>query len=239
MTTLVMICITFLGLRAYFSLTVSEMPDVAYPVITITASYPGANPNTMANTVAMPIENECMTIAGLTKIASQSIQSSTTIILEFDLSRSIDSAAQDVQAAINRASPNLPSNLPNAPTYQKVNPSSNPILYLCFYSDQMLLSDIYNYAEDIVARRISMVEGVAQVQAYGAPFAIRIQVNPKSLAAKNLSFQDVANAIQSGTVNLPIGSLYGNQKQLCLMALVCHWKIQRIFGLSFEDFHKT
>lgn len=216
MTTLIMLVITCLGLRAYYALPVSAMPSVSYPVITISVSYPGASPNTMANIVATPIENECMTIDGLKKIASHSAQSSTSIVLEFDLTKPIDSAAQDVQAALNRANSNLPSDLPNSPTYQKVNPASDPILYLSFYSDQMLLSDIYNYAEDIISRRISMVEGVAQVQTYGSAFAVRIQVNPKSLAAKNLSFQDVSNAIKSGTVNLPTGSLYGSEKQFSL-----------------------
>lgn len=216
MTILVMLCIIFLGVRAYVALPVSAMPNVDYPVITINAIYPGASPKTMGNTIATPIETECSSIDGLQKMSSHSIQSQTTIVLEFEINKTFTESAQEVQAAINRALPNLPQDLPNAPTYSGVNPSVDPILYLAFYSDEMPYNAVYDWVDNFVGKRISMVDGIAKVQVYGAPFAVRVQLNPQKLAAKKISFSQVTDAIRKGTVNFPTGSILGKSRQFSI-----------------------
>lgn len=209
MTLLVMLSIFWFGFTAYRSLPVSDLPNIDFPTIKVSVSYPGASPDTMANSVALPLEQAFMTIDGIQTLFSTSNTGSTTIVLQFVLDRDIDAASTDVQAAINIAQPNLPSDLPNNPTYQKVNPSATPILYLAYTCENMTLGELYDYANTFIGQRLSMIEGVSQVLAYGAPYAVRIQVDPGELAAKNIGLDEVATTIQNANVNLPTGTLFG------------------------------
>ncbi len=212
-TTLIMAGILGFGLLSYFSLPVSNLPAVEYPTIQIEASLPGANPDVMASSVATPLENQFSTIAGINSMSSSSSLGSTNITLQFDLSRSIDAAAQDVQAAIARAQGNLPTDMPSPPSYSKVNPAEQPIMYIAVYSETMGLSQLDQYAEQTMARRVSMVSGVAQVQVFGAQkYAVRIQADPAKLAAHQVDLEQVRTSLASGSVNLPAGSLYGYTK---------------------------
>src|SRR4051794_9006676 len=163
-TTLVMTGILGFGLLSYFSLPVSNLPNVEYPTINVEASLPGANPDVMASSVATPLENQFSTIAGINSMSSSSSLGSTSITLQFDLSRNIDAAAQDVQAAIARAEGLLPTDMPSPPSYSKVNPAERPIMFIALSAKTMALSQLDQYAEQTMARRISMVSGVAQVQ---------------------------------------------------------------------------
>ncbi len=209
MTTLVMIAILFFGIIAYKNIPVSDLPNVNYPAITVSVSYPGANPNTVANNVVSPLERQFLTIEGVQSIASTSSTGNATIVLQFGLDKPIDSAALDVQNAINTAGPDLPQNLPYAPTYDKTNPSQTPILYFAVASDTMPLHELYSYAYTFIGERLSTISGVAQVVVYGSPFAVRVQVNPQKLAAKQIGIDEVAFAIQNANVNIPTGTLFG------------------------------
>ncbi|HLB89315.1 MAG TPA: efflux RND transporter permease subunit, partial [Terriglobales bacterium] len=163
MTTLVMLGILMFGIMGYRLLPVSDLPNVDFPTILVSASLPGATPDTMASAVAMPLEKQFSTIAGVDSMTSSSAQGSTQITLQFNLSRNLDAAAQDVQSMIAKAARDLPQNLPSPPSYQKVNPADQPILYLSLSSPTLRLSDVDEYAETLMAQRISMVSGVAQV----------------------------------------------------------------------------
>ena len=209
MTTLVMVAILFFGIIAYKKIPVSDLPNVNYPAITVTVQYPGANPGTVANNVVSPLERQFLTIEGVESIASTSSTGSATIVLQFVLDKSLDSAALDVQNAINSAGPDLPQNLPYAPTYDKTNPSQTPILYFAVASDTMPLHELYSYAHTYIGERLSTISGVAQVVVYGSPFAVRVQVNPQKLAAKQIGIDEVAAAIQTANVNIPTGTLFG------------------------------
>lgn len=209
MTTLVMIAILFFGIVAYKKIPVSDLPNVNYPAITVSVEYPGANPSIVANNVVSPLERQFLTIEGVQSIASTSSTGGATIVLQFVLEKPIDSAALDVQNAINTAGPDLPQNLPYAPTYDKTNPSQTPILYFAAASDTMPLHELYGYAYTFIGERISTVSGVAQVVVYGSPFAVRVQVNPQKLAAKQIGIDEVASAIQNANVNIPTGTLFG------------------------------
>lgn len=211
MTLLVMASILFFGFMAYGKMPVSDLPNVDMPTIEVSVSYPGASPDTMANSVTTPLEQQFMTIEGIQSIFSTSNTGSTTIVLQFNLERNIDDASTDVQAAISRAQPNLPSNLPNQPTYQKVNPAATPILYYMLSSPNMTLADLYDYGNTFIGQRLSMVDGVAQVTTYGSPYAVRIQIDPEKLAAKNLGLSDVTESIRLTNVNVPTGTLYGKR----------------------------
>ncbi len=213
MTTLVMLAILFFGIMAYRALPVSDLPDVNYPSITVSVSYPGSSPSTVANNVVSPLEREFLTIGGVQSIASTSSTGSATIVLQFDLKKTIDEAALDVQTAINTATPNLPQDLPYAPTYSKVNPSQTPILYFAVTSETMPTYQLYDYAYTFIGERLSTVSGVAQVQVYGSPFAVRVQVNPQKLTAKGIGIDEVATAIQNANVNLPTGTLFGADRE--------------------------
>ncbi len=215
-TLLLMIAVIFFGSVAYYHLPLSDLPNVNYPAITVTVSYPGSSPATVANNVVSPLEREFLTIGGVQSIASTSSTGSATIVLQFDLKKTIDEAALDVQTAINTAGPNLPQDLPYAPTYNKVNPSQTPILYFALTSETMPRYDLYDYAYTYIGERLSTISGVAQVQVYGSPFAVRVQVNPQKLAAKGIGLDEVATAIQNGNVNLPTGTLYGQDKEYTL-----------------------
>lgn len=209
MTTLITLALFLLGMMAYEKLPVSNLPDVNYPTMSVDIVFPGASPETMANTVATPLEKEFLTIPGVTNVTSTNNLGKTNIIIEFEVARDIDGAAVDVQAAITRARPNLPPDLPSEPSYRKVNPSDTPIIYIAITSKTMLPQDLYTIADTFIGQRISTIDGVAQVQVYGSPFAVRVQVDPNKLATLGISLADVAQAIATGNPNLPSGQLDG------------------------------
>ena len=209
MTTLLMVTALLFGIAAYFKLPVSDLPVVDFPVITITVGYPGASPETMAASVASPLENECMQIPGLNSIISDNTDGQTNITLTFDLDRNVDLAAPDVQAAIQRAQANLPSDLPQPPTYQKTNPSEAPIIYIMLTSDTMTPGEMYDLGNRTVGKRMSMLSGVSQVQIYGAKTAVRVQADPQKLSSYGIGLNEVAQVLRTGTVLIPGGSLDG------------------------------
>ncbi|MGN6382655.1 MAG: efflux RND transporter permease subunit [Dyella sp.] len=215
MTTLLMAALLVFGVVAYPRLPVNELPNVDFPTISISASLPGASPETMASAVATPLEAQLSTIAGIASMSSTSALGSTSITLTFDLDRSIDGAAQDVQSAISAAQRQLPREMPTPPTFRKVNPADAPILFLTMRSDTLPLSQVDEYAETELAQRLSMVDGVAQVNVYGAQkYAVRISVDPDKLAAAGIGIDQVQNAIADANVNQATGSLYGQRQQL-------------------------
>ena len=219
MTTLVMFGIMIFGLMSYRLLPVSDLPNVDFPTIQVSASLPGASPETMASSVATPLEKQLSTIAGLDSMNSTSSLGSTKITLQFNLSRQIDGAAQDVQAAISKAAKQLPTSMPSPPSYSKVNPADQPVLYVALSSSLLTLSEVDKYAETMLAQRLSMVDGVAQVQVYGSQkYAVRIYLNPQSLGAKGLGVDQVATAIAQGNANLPTGTLYGQKQNYTIQA---------------------
>jgi HAE1 family hydrophobic/amphiphilic exporter-1 len=209
-TSLIMAGIAMFGVIAYRALPVSDLPQVDYPTITVSASLPGANPDTMASAVATPLERQFTTIAGLDSMISSSSQGSTSITLQFNLSRDIDGATVDVETCIAEAMPLLPPGMPTPPSFRKVNPGDMPIINLFLTSPTMRLSDLDEYAETMVAQRISMVSGVAQVQVYGsAKYAVRVQVDPNLLATRHIGLNEIDAALQNWNVNIPTGTLYG------------------------------
>jgi HAE1 family hydrophobic/amphiphilic exporter-1 len=219
MTSLIMIGIVFLGIMAYQKLPIAELPNVNFPTIVVSASLPGASPETMASAVATPLEKQFSTIAGLDSMSSTSALGSTQITLTFSLSRSIDSAAQDVQAAISRAEPLLPPGMPSPPTYNKVNPASTPIMFLALTSKTLPLSTVDEYAETMIGQQISMINGVAEVEVFGSQtYAVRVEVNPDLMAAYGLGINQVENSIKSLNVNLPTGTLYGHHQSFTVQA---------------------
>jgi len=212
MTIIVMSGILLFGIISYLKLPINNLPATDFPTILVTASMPGASPETMASTVAKPLEKHFSTIAGLTSMSSQSFQGYTQIILQFTLDRNIDNCAQDVSSKINAAQGELPSteNMPTPPTYEKVNPSDQPIMWIALTSDTMPLNKLNDYAENYLAQNFSTVEGVSQVSVYGRKFAVRVQVNPKLLAARGIGINQIENAIKSQNVNIPSGTLDGS-----------------------------
>jgi len=219
MTTLVMAGILLAGIIGFRQLPVSDLPNVDYPTIQISASLPGASPETMASAVATPLEKQLSTIAGVDSMSSVSSLGSVSITVQFSLDRDIDAAAQDVQAAIAQAARQLPPNMPSPPTYRKVNPADFPIVFLAMSSDTLPLSDVDNYAENILAEEISMVNGVAEVNVFGSePYAVRIQVDPNKLAAYGLGIDQVEQAVEQGNVDQPLGTLYGKHQAFTVQA---------------------
>jgi HAE1 family hydrophobic/amphiphilic exporter-1 len=217
MTTLVMSAILLFGVMAYRLLPVSDLPNVDFPTILVNASLPGGSPETMASAVATPLEKQFSTIAGLDNMTSVSAVGSTQITLQFNLSRNIDGAAQDVQAMIAKAASLLPPDMPIPPTYQKVNPADQPIIYVALSSPTLPLSAVDEYAETTMAQRISMISGVAQVQVFGSQkYAVRAQLDPRALASRGIGIDEVANAVASGNVNLPTGTLQGPTKSFTI-----------------------
>jgi HAE1 family hydrophobic/amphiphilic exporter-1 len=208
-TTLLTVVLVVFGIWAYDRLPVNSLPTVDYPVIQVTVAYPGASPATMASAVAIPLENEFTQINGLQSMLSDNKDGVTTINLTFALDRSVDLVAPDVQAAIARAQSNLPQDLPNPPTYEKFNPSDAPIYYIVLYSDQLTQGDLYDYANQLVGRKLSMLEGVSKVQVYGSKRAVRVQFDPELLSAYKIGLNELSQALQTGTVNIPGGSLNG------------------------------
>ena len=218
MTTLVMLGILSFGLMAYRLLPVSNLPNVDFPTIQVNASLPGASPETMASAVATPLEKQFSTIAGVDQMTSSSSLGSTNITLQFTLDRSIDAAAQDVQAAISKTLRQLPTGIV-PPSYQKVNPADQPIIYYAMSSRTLSLPELDEYAETFIAQRLSTVEGVAQVNVYGAAkYAVRIQLDPKALATRAMGIDEVANAVAAGNVNLPTGILWGPHRAYTVQA---------------------
>jgi HAE1 family hydrophobic/amphiphilic exporter-1 len=211
MTTVIMAGLLVFGLFAYKSLPVSELPSVDFPTINVSASLPGADPKNMAASVATPLEKQFSSIAGLTSMSSTNTTGSTNISLQFDLSRNIDAAAQDVQTAISQATRQLPLNMPTPPTLRKVNPADAGIIYLSITANTLPLTKLDEYAETRVAEQLSQINGVAQVLVFGSyQYAARIYVNPYALSARGLSLNQLATSIQNNNVNLPSGTLYGS-----------------------------
>jgi HAE1 family hydrophobic/amphiphilic exporter-1 len=209
-TTLIMAGILIFGVMAYRLLPVSDLPNVDFPTIQVSAALPGASPETMASSVATPLERQFSTIAGLDNMSSTSTQGATQITLQFNLSRNLDGAALDVQSAISAAARQLPPNMPSPPTYGKVNPADQPVIYLTLTSATLPLSQLDEYGEVMMAQRISTVAGVAQVQVYGPQkFAVRVQLDPRQLASRGIGIDEVADAVRNANVNLPTGILYG------------------------------
>jgi hydrophobic/amphiphilic exporter-1 (mainly G- bacteria), HAE1 family len=218
-TTLVMSAILIFGIFAYQLLPVSDLPNVDFPTIVVNAGVPGASPETMATAVATPLEKQFSTIAGIDSMTSVNSLGSTQITVQFNLDRNIDAAAQDIQAAIAKTLRDLPSDMPAPPSYQKVNPADQPVLYMALTSSTLKLSEVDEYAQTLIAQRISTVAGVAQVQVYGSQkYAVRVQVDPRKLASRQIGIDEVANAIRNGNVNLPTGTLFGQHKTYTIRA---------------------
>ncbi|HYB92278.1 MAG TPA: efflux RND transporter permease subunit [Candidatus Binataceae bacterium] len=213
MTTLCSLAIVFFGLMAYRLLPVNDLPNVDFPTIVVFAGLPGASPETMASSIATPLEKQFSTIAGLDSMTSSSVQGMTNVTLQFTLSRNIDAAGQDVQAAITATLAQLPPGMPSPPIFRKVNPADQPVLYLSASSSTMPMSSVDEYAETFLGQRISMVSGVAQVQVYGSQkYAVRIQLDPKALASRGLGIDEVAQAVASANVDEPTGTLWGKNQ---------------------------
>ncbi|NUO09482.1 MAG: efflux RND transporter permease subunit [Candidatus Brocadia sp.] len=219
MTTLVMVGVLLFGIAGYRSLPVSDLPNVDFPTLLVSASLPGASPETMASSVATPLERQFSTIEGLDSMTSTSSLGSTQITLQFKLSRNIDAAAQDVQTAITQATPFLPHDMPQPPTYKKVNPADQPIMYIALTSRTLPLWELHDYADILMAQRISMTSGVSQVQIYGPQkYAVRVQLDPNALAIKGIGIDTVEEALRNANVNLPTGTLQGTQKAFTILA---------------------
>ena len=218
-TTLVMLAILLFGVFGYRALPVSDLPNIDFPTIQVNASLPGASPETMASSVATPLERQFTTIAGLDSMTSTNGLGSTSITLQFSLSRDIDGAAQDVQTAITQSSSQLPANMPTPPSFRKVNPADQPILFLSLNSPSMPLSQVDEYAQTFLAQRISMVSGVAQVQAFGSQkYAVRVKLDPRALASRQLGIDEVSRAVQQGNSNLPTGILWGENRAVTIQS---------------------
>src|SRR5262245_18982586 len=218
-TSLLMAAIALFGGVAYRSLPVSDLPNVDLPTLLVTASLPGASPETMASAVATPLENQFSTIAGLASMTSSNSLGNTQITLEFDLSRKLDGAAVDVQAAITQASRLLPQGMPTPPTFTKVNPADQPVLYLALTSPTLPLWTLDEYAETRLAQRVSMISGVAQVQVLGAQkYAVHAQMDPHAMASRQVGINEIETALKNWNVNLPTGAIIGRQRAFTLQA---------------------
>ena len=219
MTALAMMAILLFGIIAYRELPVSNLPNVDYPTLQVSASLPGASPETMASAVATVLEREFSTIAGLESMSSTSTQGGTQITLQFSLSRNIDAASQDVQAAIARSQGILPLDMPAPPSYRKVNPADQPIIYMAVYSETLPLSTVNDYVDTLMAQRISMISGVAQVETFGEQeYAVRVQLDPRALATRGIGIDEVTDAVKNANVNLPTGTLFGTHQSFVVQA---------------------
>src|SRR2546421_2257315 len=219
MAALVTFSILLFGLLGYRALPVAALPSVDYPTISVFAALPGANPETMASSVATPLERQFSTIAGIQSMSSTNSQGSTSITVQFTLDRTIDAAAQDIQAAISKAAGQLPANMPRPPSYAKVNPADQPVLYLSLTSSTLPAYTVDEYAETLLSQRISMASGVSQVLVYGAQkYAVRVQLNPDALVARNIGIDEVQKAVQQNNVNAPTGRLYGEKQAFTIQS---------------------
>ena len=219
MTTLLMGAILVFGLMAYRLLPVSDLPNIDFPTIQVTASLPGASPDTMASAVATPLEKQFSTIAGIDSMTSTSALGTTQITIQFTLERNIDAAAQDVQAAIAAAQPQMPPGMPTPPSYKKVNPADQPILYLALSSPTLPLYVVDEYAQTNLAQRISTISGVAQVGIFGSQkYAVRAQLDPSAMATLGIGIDEVQKALADSNVNLPTGTLWGPNQAFSVQA---------------------
>jgi len=212
-TSLIMLAIALFGVLAYRALPVSDLPNVDFPTLVVSASLPGANPDTMASAVATPLERQFTMIAGLDSMISTSSLGNTQVTLQFDLGRDLDGAAVDVETAIAEATPLLPPGMPAPPSFRKYNPADSPVMFLGVFSETLPIWTVDEYAETTIAQRISMVSGVAQVMVFGTQkYAVRVQVDPDRLAARQIGLNEVAGTLQDWNVNIPTGTLYGPQR---------------------------
>jgi HAE1 family hydrophobic/amphiphilic exporter-1 len=219
MTALVSFSILLFGFVAFRLLPVAALPSVDYPTIQVTAAVPGASPETMASSVATPLEREFSTIAGITSMNSSNSLGVTSINVQFALDRKIDAAAQDIQAAISRAGGNLPTSMPRPPSYQKVNPAEQPIIYLSLESDTLPMYTVNEYADTLLAQRLSMISGVARVQVVGAQkYGVRVQVDPDKLASRGIGIDEIQRAISTANTNLPTGRLDGDKQAFTIQS---------------------
>ena len=219
MTTLIMMAILVAGILGYRLLPVSDLPTVDFPTISVRASLPGASPETMASAVAAPLEKQFSTIAGIDNMTSTSSLGSTQITIQFSLDRNIDASAQDVQSAIAAVSRQLPRDMPTPPSYQKVNPADQPIIFIALKTPTLPLSKLTEYADTLMARRISMINGVALVNVYGSQkYAVRIQLDPNALVSRGIGLSQVEDAVSANNANLPTGTLWGPEKSYTVMA---------------------
>jgi len=216
MTVVLTASIILFGVLGYLSLPVNDLPSVDYPVIQVSVGYPGATPETMANNVATPLEREFMQIPGLELVTSSSGQGSTSFVLQFALSKSIDAAATDVQAAISRAEAELPVDLPAPPTFTKTNPNDQPLIYIGLGSDSVTEGQLWDYASTQVGERISILPGVSQIGVYGAQSAVRIKADPSAMAARNLTLDDLVGAVRGGTSYTGAGQFDGAHRTFLL-----------------------
>ena len=216
MTVALTVSVILFGVVAYFRLPVSDLPAVDYPVIQVQVSYPGATPETMANNVATPLERQFMQIPGLELVTSNNGQGHTSFVLQFDLSKSLDGAATDVQAAITRAQGQLPVDLPSPPTFTKTNPNDQPIMYIALVSDTVTEGQLYDYANTQVGERISILPGVSQVAIYGTQSAVRIKADPSAMAIRNITLEDLTAAIKNGTSYTGAGQFDGPHRSFLL-----------------------
>src|SRR5438132_11309051 len=217
MTVLLTLSVIVAGLATYGKLAVNDLPAIDYPVIQVTCSYPGANPTTMANNIATPLEKQFLQIPGLDIITSTSTQGNTSFTLQFVLSKSIIDAATDVQAAIQRATGKLPLDLPSPPTFTKTNPNDQAVYLLGLISDTLNDGDLYTYANTAVAQRIAILPGVSQVNIYGVQSSIRIKADPAGLASRGLTMDDLASALKAGTVYSGAGQFDGPHRTFVLL----------------------
>ena len=219
MTSLIMLAVMIFGIFAYRALPVNDLPSIDFPTIQVTSNLPGASPETMASAVATPLERQFSTIAGLDSMTSTNGQGVSIITLKFALERDIDAAAQDVQASISKAARQLPQDMPSPPSYQKVNPADQPVIYLALRSPTLPLSTVNEYADTIIAPRISMINGVAQVMVFGSQkYAVRVQLDPQALANRKIGIDEVSNALARSNVNLPTGGLQGDRQAFTIQA---------------------
>src|ERR1051325_6322307 len=199
MTAVLTVSVILFGVLSYLQLPVNDLPAVDYPVIQVTAFYPGASPDTMANNIATPLERQFMQINGLELVTSSSTQGSTSLTLQFALDKSIDAAATDVQTAISQATGSLPVDLPSPPTFSKTNPNDQPILYIALTSDSITPGQLYDYGSTQIGQRISILPGVSRVQVFGTKSAIRIKADPSKMWARGITMDELSAAIRNGT----------------------------------------
>jgi HAE1 family hydrophobic/amphiphilic exporter-1 len=216
MTVALTVSVILFGVLAYFQLPVSDLPAVDYPVIQVQVNYPGATPETMANNVATPLERQFMQIPGLELVNSNNTQGHSSFVLQFDLNKSLDGAATDVQAAITRASGQLPIDLPSPPTFTKTNPNDQPTMYIAIVSDAVTEGQLYDYANTQIGERISILPGVSQVAIFGTQSAVRIKADPSKLATRNITLEDLTSAVKNGTAYTGAGQIDGPHRSFLL-----------------------
>jgi HAE1 family hydrophobic/amphiphilic exporter-1 len=229
-TTLLMVTLITFGIISYKTLPVASIPEVEYPVIMVTANYPGASPDDIADLVTAPLEREFIIMQGIAVVSSQNYYGSSTIVLQFHLDVDINIAAQETEQAIQKALAQLPSDLPQNPTYSKINPSDTPIMYLAVHSPVATAWDIYEYGYSYLGQQLGTVDGIAEINTYGYPYAVRCHVNPAKLAAKNISFEELKTAIDNANVQQPTGKFYSPE-----ISMVLKTKGQLIEADAYKD----